>query len=176
MRGVLGAGLLTQTHLAAAGIAHSDLCVHCGKAPETAEHVLWHCPCGAKHRVDLLGPGNEEVDTTGWSPITKATGLLTIPEERSPWGKQAWFPPPQATEIWERVRGAPEIRQGHFRVSYTDGSGRHTSFERQHRRAGSGIYFWAGPPMERSLPGERGLAIESARRACSSTTRHPAES
>ena len=145
MRGVLSAALLTQTHLAAAGIAQSDLCTHCGREAETAEHILWRCPCGAKHRVALLGPGQEEVDVAGWEPITKATGLLTIAEDRAPQGKQAWFPPVQQTELWERVRDPPEIRQGEFqgeyRVSYTDGSGKHTKFDRHHRRAGSGIFF-----------------------------------
>ena len=143
LRSILSGSIRLQDRLHKAGLNESPICLFCGLEPETVEHCFWRCPAWSKHRMGALIPRIFELDSLPM--CTRVLGIFM--EDEAVLATQA------ALDQNPPVPVMPVVGSGYDKVVvWTDGSSVN-SRDARFQRAGAGIFYGAGRPLNVAIPG-----------------------
>ena len=148
LRSILSGSLRTRDKLYRAGLVDSPICIFCGLADETLQHMWWHCPAWDSLRLDPYLPS--AACRRELPPCTQHLGIAMEDDEcvafqqREPRGAEVDCP-----AVLPGGTGEEKICAGRI-VAWTDGACANNQ-DARFRRAGAGVFYCKSSARNRSI-------------------------
>ena len=148
LRSILSGSLRTRDKLYRAELVASPICIFCGLAAETLQHMWWHCPAWKTLRYDPNLPS--EACRREQPPCTQNLGIAMEDDEcigfqqQEPCGAEVECPAELPGSIDEEMMCDDRV------IAWTDGACKDNQ-DARFRRAGAGVFYCKSSARNQSI-------------------------